>query len=126
MQIRQQPRRKHWPTSVFFFDSDNSIKIDNPYLDPDIKARMQEEGVDSIMVNRMMSDLGRRVENNTRETTRFVTGLKGTVFEDWELDTSVVYGQTDLERENGANMILANYFNALDAVEEARWQCCVS
>ncbi|TMO08005.1 TonB-dependent receptor [Pseudoalteromonas sp. S327] len=105
--------------AFFFFDSDNSIKIDNPYLDPDIKARMQEEGVDSIMVNRMMSDLGRRVENNTRETTRFVTGLKGTVFEDWELDTSVVYGQTDLERENGANMILANYFNALDAVEDA-------
>ena len=105
--------------AFFFFDSDNSIKIDNPYLDPSIKARMQEEGVDSIMVNRMMSDLGRRVENNTRETTRFVTGLKGTVFEDWELDTSVVYGQTDLERENGANMILANYFNALDAVEDA-------
>ncbi|MGY8877863.1 MAG: TonB-dependent receptor, partial [Pseudoalteromonas sp.] len=82
--------------AFFFFDSDNSIKIDNPYIDPAIKARMEEEGVDSIMVNRMMTDLGRRIENNTRETTRFVTGLKGTVFEDWELDTSVVYGQTDL------------------------------
>jgi outer membrane receptor protein involved in Fe transport len=105
--------------AFFFFDSDNSIKLDNPYLDPTIKARMQEEGVDSIMINRMMSDLGRRVENNTRETTRFVTGLQGTVFEDWELDTSIVYGKTELERENGANMILANYFNALDAVEDA-------
>jgi len=105
--------------AFFFFDSDNSIKLDNPYLDPSIKARMQEEGVDSIMINRMMSDLGRRVENNTRETTRFVTGLQGTVFEDWELDTSIVYGKTELERENGANMILANYFNALDAVEDA-------
>ena len=105
--------------AFFFFDSDNSIKLDNPYLDPSIKARMQEEGVDSIMINRMMSDLGRRVENNTRETTRFVTGLQGTVFEDWELDTSIVYGKTELERENGANMILANYFNALDAFEDA-------
>ncbi|MDP2485216.1 TonB-dependent receptor domain-containing protein [Pseudoalteromonas marina] len=105
--------------AFFFFDSDNSIKLDNPYLDPSIKARMQEEGVDSIMINRMMSDLGRRVENNTRETTRFVTGLQGTVFEDWELDTSIVYGKTELDRENGANMILANYFNALDAVEDA-------
>lgn len=105
--------------AFFFFDSDNSIKLDNPYLDPSIKARMEEEGVESIMVNRMMTDLGRRVENNTRETTRFVTGLQGTVFEDWELDTSIVYGKTELERENGANMILANYFNALDAVEDA-------
>jgi len=104
--------------AFFFFDSDNSIKLDNPYLDPSIKARMQEEGVESIMVNRMMTDLGRRIENNTRETTRFVTGLQGTVFEDWELDTSIVYGKTELERENGANMILANYFNALDAVED--------
>ncbi|KKM81705.1 hypothetical protein LCGC14_1327110, partial [marine sediment metagenome] len=104
--------------AFFFFDDENSIKIDNPYLDPAIKTRMEEEGVDSIMVNRMMTDLGRRIENNTRETTRFVTGLKGTVFDDWELDTSIVYGQTDLERENGANMIVANYFNALDAVED--------
>ncbi|WP_024611429.1 TonB-dependent receptor [Pseudoalteromonas sp. TB64] len=104
--------------AFFFYDDENSIKIDNAYLAPDIKARMESEGVESIMINRMMSDLGRRIENNTRETTRFVTGLKGTVFEDWELDTSIVYGQTDLERENGANMILANYFNALDAVED--------
>ena len=97
---------------------------------------MEQEGVSSIMVNRMMTDLGRRVENNTRETTRFVAGLKGTVFNDWELDASVVYGQTDLERVNGANMIMANYYNALDAIddgsgnvvcrsEEARAEGCV-
>ena len=109
--------------AFFFFDPRNSIKIDNPFLDPSVKTLMEQagpngEGIDSIMVNRMMTDLGRRIENNTRETTRFVTGLKGTVFSDWELDSSIVYGQTDLERVNGANMIMANYFNALDAVDD--------
>ena len=104
--------------AFFFFNPNNSIKIDNPYLDSSVKNLMEQEGVSSIMVNRMMTDLGRRIENNTRETTRFVTGLKGTVFTDWELDASVVYGQTDLERVNGANMIMANYYNALDAIDD--------
>jgi len=122
--------------AFFFFNPNNSIKIDNPYLDSSVKDLMEQEGVSSIMVNRMMTDLGRRVENNTRETTRFVAGLKGTVFNDWELDASVVHGQTDLERINGANMIMANYYNALDAIddgegnvvcrsEEARAEGCV-
>ncbi|WP_462168128.1 TonB-dependent receptor plug domain-containing protein [Pseudoalteromonas lipolytica] len=104
--------------AFFFGNPNNNIKIDNPYLDPEIKQMMEDEGVDSINILRMMTDLGRRIENNTRETTRFVTGLKGTVFTDWELDASVVYGQTDLERVNGANMIMANYYNALDAFED--------
>lgn len=104
--------------AFFFFNPNNSIKIDNAYLDPTVKAVMEEEGVSSIMVNRMMTDLGRRIENNTRETTRFVAGLRGTVFNDWELDASIVHGQTELERINGANMIMANYYNALDAVED--------
>ncbi|TGV16942.1 TonB-dependent receptor [Pseudoalteromonas sp. MEBiC 03607] len=122
--------------AFFFFNPNNSIKIDNPYLDSSVKDLMEQEGVSSIMVNRMMTDLGRRIENNTRETTRFVAGLRGTVFTDWELDASVVHGQTDLERINGANMIMANYYNALDAIddgegnivcrsEEARAEGCV-
>ena len=108
--------------AFFFFDPDNSIKIDNAYLDPSVKALMQEanegKGVESIALNRMMKDLGRRIESNTRETTRFVAGIKGTVFNDWDLDASIVRGKTELERVNGANMIKANYFNALDAVED--------
>ena len=44
--------------------------------------------------------------------------LKGTVLEDWDLDASVVRGKTELERVNGANMILDNYSFALDAIED--------
>ena len=51
--------------AFFFFNPNNSIKIDNPYLDSSVKDLMEQEGVSSIMVNRMMTDLGRRIENNT-------------------------------------------------------------
>ncbi|MAJ40830.1 MAG: TonB-dependent receptor [Pseudoalteromonadaceae bacterium] len=108
--------------AFFFGDPRNTISIDNPYLDDSVRTLMEEandgEGVDSINVLRMMTDLGRRIENNTRETTRFVAGLKGTVLEDWDLDASVVRGKTELERVNGANMILDNYSFALDAIED--------
>ncbi|BED91144.1 TonB-dependent receptor [Pseudoalteromonas sp. MM1] len=108
--------------AFFFGDPRNTISIDNPYLDDSVRTLMEEandgEGVDSINVLRMMTDLGRRIENNTRETTRFVAGLKRTVLEDWDLDASVVRGKTELERVNGANMILDNYSYALDAIED--------
>ncbi|WP_338366241.1 TonB-dependent receptor [uncultured Pseudoalteromonas sp.] len=108
--------------AFFFGDPRNTISIDNPYLDDSVRTLMEEandgEGVDSINILRMMTDLGRRIENNTRETTRFVAGLKGTVLEDWDLDASVVRGKTELERVNGANMILDNYSYALDAIED--------
>ena len=92
--------------AFFFGDPRNTIQIDNAFLDSSVKTLMEEAGVESINVLRMMTDLGRRIENNTRETTRFVAGLKGTVFNDWDLDASIVRGKTELERVNGANMIL--------------------
>ncbi|XQF94457.1 hypothetical protein ACOBV9_20525 (plasmid) [Pseudoalteromonas espejiana] len=108
--------------AFFFGDPRNTITIDNPYLDESVRTLMEEandgEGVESINILRMMTDLGRRIENNTRETTRFVAGLKGTVLDDWDLDASIVRGKTELERVNGANMILDNYSNALDAIED--------
>ncbi|MEL0631402.1 TonB-dependent receptor [Pseudoalteromonas carrageenovora] len=108
--------------AFFFGDPRNTITIDNPYLDESVRTLMEEandgEGVESINILRMMTDLGRRIENNTRETTRFVAGLKGVVLDDWDLDASIVRGKTELERVNGANMILDNYSFALDAIED--------
>ena len=54
--------------AFFFGDPRNTISIDNPYLDDSVRTLMEEandgEGVDSINVLRMMTDLGRRIENN--------------------------------------------------------------
>ncbi|WP_105201616.1 MULTISPECIES: TonB-dependent receptor domain-containing protein [unclassified Pseudoalteromonas] len=122
--------------AFFFYNFNNVIQRDNPYLSSDVAGMMDDVGASEIFVNRMMTDLGRRIEDNTRETTRFVAGLEGVIADVWDYDFSLVHGVTDLERVNGNNMIMANYFNALDAVrdnsgnivcrsEEARAEGCV-
>ncbi len=99
-----------------FFSGANLISRDNAYLSSDTAALMDREGLSVIGVNKMYNDIGRRLEENTRETSRFVTGLKGNISEDWAMDVSFVYGKSEIERVNAANVILANYANAIDAV----------
>ncbi|GGI84556.1 TonB-dependent receptor domain-containing protein [Shewanella gelidii] len=106
----------HGQPAFFFFNSFNTIKRDNAFIDDSLVALMDEQGVDSIRVNRMLDDLGQRIEDDTRETQRYVVGLEGIVFEEWDFEVYGIYGQTDLERINRNNLIRANYANALDSV----------
>jgi iron complex outermembrane recepter protein len=104
--------------AFFFYKPQNWVSIDNPYMDQSVVDLLNESGADGIVVNRMMTDLGRRIEDDTRETQRYVAGITGVVANDWDYDASIVYGQTDLERVNSNNMVMANYYNALDAVRD--------
>lgn len=108
----------HGQPAFFFYDTDNVIHRDNPFLDESVTALMDENETDSLVVNRMMNDLGQRIENDTRETKRFVAGIEGTVLDNWDMEAFALFGQTDLERINRNNMIMANYFNALDAIRD--------
>ena len=99
-----------------FYSGANILQRDNAFLDPSVTALMDDLGLTSIGVNKMYNDIGRRLEENTRETTRFVAGVKGDISEDWSMDVSLIYGKSEIERVNGANVILANYGNAIDAV----------
>uniref|UniRef100_UPI0040486E88 TonB-dependent receptor domain-containing protein n=1 Tax=Shewanella sp. TaxID=50422 RepID=UPI0040486E88 len=102
---------------AFFFGSAvNNVSIDNAFISPELVALMQENNVDTINVRRFMTDLGVRIEDDTRETQRYVLGLDGIVFEDWDYDLYAVYGQTDLERVNKNNLVYSNYSNALDSI----------
>ena len=97
---------------------------------------MDDNGRDSIIVNRFMGDLGPRTEDNERTTQRYVAGITGVVFEDWDLDSYLIYGKTDLERVNKNNLIRSRFKNAYNAVklddgsivcadEKARAEGCV-
>ncbi|CAM3647460.1 MULTISPECIES: TonB-dependent receptor domain-containing protein [Pseudoalteromonas] len=99
-----------------FYSGANLISRDNAFLSADTAAMMDQEGLSIIGVNKMYNDIGRRLEENTRETTRFVTGIQGYITEDWSMDISLVHGKSEIERVNGANVIMANYANAIDAV----------
>ncbi|GGP54798.1 TonB-dependent receptor domain-containing protein [Shewanella saliphila] len=122
--------------AFFFADPTNDVSIDNAFISSELVSLMQENDVDSVNIRRFMTDLGVRVEDDTRETQRYVLGLEGVVFEDWDYDLYAVYGQTDLERINSNNLVFSNYENALDSIlvdgeavcrdEAARAEGCVA
>lgn len=94
-----------------------TISRDNAYIHPTLATLMDTNGLDSIDMHRFMDDAGRRFEENTRETQRFVVGLEGEIFEDWSLDTYAIYGKTELEQKNHFNLIYDRFYQSIDAVK---------
>ncbi|WP_247684772.1 TonB-dependent receptor plug domain-containing protein [Pseudoalteromonas luteoviolacea] len=103
-----------------FFTRNLLIKRDNPFLHSSTADLMDEKGVDSISVMRFNDDIGRRFEINTRETTRFVLGVEGVVAEDWDYEVFINSGTTELERANYNNLVVPNFFAAVDAVSDGQ------
>jgi len=108
----------HGQPAFFFFDPDINIKRDNAFVSDELGQFFDDNNLDSITLNRMMTDLGVRIENDERETKQFIVGVDGQINDDWGYDVSVTYGVTDHTRTNSNNLILANFANALDAVDD--------
>lgn len=94
------------------------IEIDNYYVGNELRQAMQQAGADYFVLSKFHNDIGRRLEDNTRETMRVVAALEGNITPDWTYEASLVWGKTETERVNHANVILDNYFNALDVVDD--------
>ncbi len=101
---------------AFFFGSPVTVKRDNAFLHSSVTSLMDEKGANTIGVRLFTNGLGQRIEDDTRETQRYVAGIEGIAFEDWDYEVYAIYGQTDLERVNKNNMIKANFANAVDSV----------
>ena len=108
----------HGQPAFFFFNPDLEIKRDNAFLSDEVGQFFDDNNLDSITLNRMMTDLGVRIENDERETKQFIIGVDGQINDDWGYDVSATYGVTDHTRTNSNNLILANFDNALDAVDD--------
>ncbi|MCH4296259.1 TonB-dependent receptor [Shewanella sp. 3B26] len=102
--------------AFFFGNPVNTVSIDNAFMTDELRQLMQDNGKTSLNIRRFMTDLGVRIEDDTRETQRYVLGLEGLLGEDWDYEVFAVYGQTDLERINKNNLVYANYQNALDSI----------
>lgn len=109
----------HGQPAFYFFNGVNTVQRDNAFVGDELGQLMDDNNLTSIRVNRMMTDLGVRIEEDERETKRFVLGAEGDFAEDWSYDVSVVYGVTDHTRANLNNLVKANYANALDSVRDA-------
>ncbi|SHI19479.1 TonB-dependent receptor domain-containing protein [Ferrimonas marina] len=102
---------------AFFFGS-IVLGRDNAYIGDDLGQLMDDAGAPYMVMSRFMSDLGPRIEEDERDTQRYVLGLEGVVFEDWDLDAYALYGQTKLTRSNLNNLIYDNFFYSIDAVDD--------
>lgn len=100
------------------FDFGILVGRENPYLHPSVADAMDAAGTNSIFINRMNDDLGRRTEASTRETTRFVLGAKGGINDNWDFDVSFVHGKTKSKRVHSNNRVESNFQNAVNAIED--------
>ena len=102
--------------SFFEYSGDHVIHRDNAYIHESLANVMDQAGIDSFQLHRFNEDIGRRFEQNTRETTRFVVGVEGYLAKTWSYDAYVLYGKTEREQVNVDNVIRQRYFQSMDAV----------
>lgn len=102
--------------SFFEYSSGIAIQRDNAYVGQDLGKVMDDAGLTSINLHRFNEDIGRRLENNTRETTRFVVGVEGFIDDSWSYDAYALYGKTEREQVNVDNLIRERFRQSADAV----------
>jgi outer membrane receptor protein involved in Fe transport len=69
-------------------------------------------------ITRDPKDMGPNIDQNTRETMRFVVGLEGEMDNGWLWDAAVNYGQFEREFQDRNRVIVDRYFASIDAVAD--------
>lgn len=122
-----------------FFEYGRGITItrDNAFIHESLATLMDTNGLSSINLHRFNEDIGRRFEENTRETTRGVIGVQGVITDDWYFDAYALYGKSEREQVNVDNVITDRFRQSADAIraedgtivcrdETARAEGCVA
>ena len=102
--------------SFFEYGRGITINRDNPFIHESLGTLMDNNGLSSINLHRFNEDVGRRFEENTRETTRAVVGLQGAFNDDWSYDFYALYGKSEREQVNVDNVITARMRQSADAI----------
>ena len=105
--------------SFFEYGSGITINRDNPFIHESLGTLMDTRGLSSINLHRFNEDIGRRFEDNTRETTRGVIGVKGQINDDWAFDLYALYGKSEREQVNVDNVVTERMRQSADAIRAA-------
>ncbi|MDP1716633.1 MAG: TonB-dependent receptor, partial [Burkholderiales bacterium] len=101
------------------FTSVLEIGLDNPFIPAAFTAALA--GIQNPTINLARDDLELRpLNDNTRETTRFVVGLRGELTEWLDYEVSLNRGRTDVTARLQNMRREDRYFAALDAVRDPR------
>ncbi len=107
------------PTFDFFI----GVPTDNPFIPANINpANNAFDGLGIVLVTgRDNLDLGRRGEDNRRETYRGVFGVQADVADTITFDVSYTYGQSDNTVRQLNTRFNDRFYAALDAVDEGEF-----
>lgn len=103
------------------FDFTILVTPDNPFLPANVRAAIDPD-FGAAIVNRDNLDIGRRGEDNRRETYRGVIGATVDFTGNIELDVSYVYGQSDVEVRQTRTRFNDRFLAAIDAVDEGQFR----
>ncbi|WP_077343351.1 TonB-dependent receptor domain-containing protein [Pseudocolwellia agarivorans] len=92
------------------------VTRDNAFLQPEVAALMDANGLDSITVNRLETVYGNRIPSSDRTSYTIVTGLEGLLSNDWEWGIAAQIGSYKSNNNYINFAIDANEALAADAV----------
>jgi iron complex outermembrane recepter protein len=105
------------------FDFTLLVPLDNPFIPANVEAAARAAVGDfGLLVSRDNLDIGRRGEDNVRETYRGVIGFDGNLNPDITFDVSYVYGRSDNEIRQTRTRFNDRFFAAIDAVDEGEFR----
>ncbi|MFT5139361.1 MAG: iron complex outermembrane receptor protein [Rhodothermales bacterium] len=109
------------PSGDFLFTN-----IDNPLWAPEMRPILEswqvEPGVAGLFFARRMLELGNRIFSYEKEYQRLVAGVRGEIFEGWDMDVWATYTKSD-EIEDVLGMASASRLQQALFVDPATGQC---
>lgn len=92
-----------------------TIQIDNAYLPASIRNAMVADHITSFLLNRYDEDFGPLLVRTVNKTNEFKAGIHAK-FGDWKIEAYAQHGENRFKETTDNNPIVANEYNAADAV----------
>jgi iron complex outermembrane receptor protein len=99
----------------------NGVLTPNPRIPASLLAQMTDtdgDGARDYFFSRRLSEVGNRGNNADRDTFRVITGVKGTLFGNFDYDAYIGYGATKESQVSSGQVNVLNFKYALEAVPD--------
>ncbi len=97
----------------------NGVTVRNPIVPDYLYSRLTDtngDGLKDYTFTRRLSEIGNRGGTVDRDTFRVATGLKGSIFKDWNYEVFTSYGSTKESQVTRGQVNVSNFLNALSAI----------
>jgi len=92
------------------------ISIDNAFLPSDVRAAMENAGIDSFGLNKIWTQFGRRSTDSERDTFQVTFGFEGNFADTWSYQLHYSHGENEETTQQHNNRLQAEFLRSLDSV----------